>query len=211
MEKKQLLHITTHTDGTKMDLMQSISTNCLCNKRCIARAKNPDTICSHCYASTMEKRYSGLNKNTTENGEMLKNIIPMEGLPQLNVIFFRFEAFGDLFCKNQVINYFNICRKNPFTHFALWTKNPDFIHKAIQDGYSKPENLTIVFSGYFTDKDNKIPEKYAYFIDKIFNVWTSEEKAAAAGKTVNCGKLHCINCLKCYLKNDITEINELLK
>ena len=87
MKKENALHITKHTDGTKMDLMQSISTNCLCNKRCIARSKNPATICSHCYANTAEKRFSGLNKNTTENAEMLKDIIPVSDLPKLNVLF----------------------------------------------------------------------------------------------------------------------------
>lgn len=211
MSKKEMLHITKHTDNTKMHLMQSISTNCLCNKRCIKRAADPSTICAHCYAQTSEKRFSGLNKNTTENAEMLKDIIPVADLPQLNVVFFRFEAFGDLFCKNQVINYFNICRKNPYTHFALWTKNPDFIHAAIKDGHKKPDNLQIIFSGYFTDKVNKIPEKYSYFIDKIFNVWTKEEIARENGKCINCGSLKCINCLKCYVKNDIVEINEKLK
>lgn len=210
MEKTRL-HITKHTDNTKMDLMQSISTNCLCNKRCLERSKNEKTICFHCYGMTSQKRFSGLNKNTSENAEMLKDIIPMENLPKLNTLFFRFESFGDLFCKNQVINYFNICKKNPYVNFALWTKNPDFIDKAIKAGHEKPNNLTIVFSGYFTDKVNKIPEKYSYFIDKIFNVWTSEKKAAENGKTINCGSLHCIDCGKCYLKNNIVEINEKLK
>lgn len=215
LEKKNQatkIHITNHTKGTKMDLMQSISTSCLACGRCRKRAANPDTICSHCYAERSIKQYTNLGTALEHNTKVLTaKVLPKEELPTINCAFFRFEAFGDLNNTIQVINYFNICKKNPYVNFALWTKNPDFIDNAIKKGHEKPDNLQIVYSGVFTDKVNKIPTKYAYFIDKIFNVFSTEETAAACGKAANCGKKHCIDCLLCYTKNNVKEINELLK
>lgn len=209
---KNLIHITKHSDGTKMDMFRSISTNCLLCGRCRKRAENEKTICNKCYAETYLKMRATLREHLTQNTEVLtKSIIPVELLPRINDRFFRLEAFADLNNTIQAINYFNICYKNNYTTFALWTKNPDFIHNAIQKGYKKPDNLIIVYSGVFVDRVNKIPEKYAYFIDKIFNVWTSVEAASKHGKVINCGKKHCIDCLLCYTDNNVKEINELLK
>ena len=52
--------------------------------------------------------------------------------------------------------------------------------------------------------------KHNYFINKTFTVFTkpfSEKKNIA----INCGARACMGCLKCYCKNDVSEIHETLK
>lgn len=106
------LHFCINHTG-KMAGMYSVSTSVLENENCKARAKNPRSICSKCYAGKMAKMYKGLEKNLSENTAILTgSIIPVEDLPYINAHSFRLEAFGDLNNTIQVINYFNICRKN---------------------------------------------------------------------------------------------------
>jgi hypothetical protein len=110
----------------------------------------------------------------------------------------------------QVINYFNICKANPYTNFALWTKNPQIVYKAILKGYEKPTNLNIIYSSLFMNQPTKIEtikRKYP-FIDKVFTVY--DEKIAQS-VSINCGARKCLKCRICYEKNDITEVNEIVK
>ena len=142
------------------------------------------------------------------NQEILTgSVLPEEKLPVINVLYFRFEAFGDLNNATQVINYFNICRKNPGVKFALWTKNPDYIAAAIKAGHEKPENLNIILSSLFINKERKT--KYD-FVDKIFTVYDAEY-ITANNIDINCGARNCFTCGLCYNKNDVRIINEKLK
>jgi hypothetical protein len=103
----------------------------------------------------------------------------------------------------QCANYFNICRKNPQTKFALFTKNPHIIKECIDSGNKKPKNLQIIQSSLFIGK----PQKKAYdFVDKVFTVYADCE-----GVEINCGARNCFECHKCYTKNKIEYINEKLK
>lgn len=207
------LHFTTNHTG-KMQGMYSLSTSVLQNKNCRERAKNPLTICSKCYASKMMHMYKDLEKNLANNTKILTSeIIPAEKLPYINAHSFRFEAFGDLNNAIQVINYFNICRKNPACNFAIWTKNPFIIMNAIRDGYKKPANLIIIYSSPFIDTKVTLEEiqKHFPFVDKVFTVYSSEETAAANNAIINCGTRKCIECLNCYRKTGNNEISELLK
>ena len=107
MAKKNLLHITSHTG--KMLFIPSISTTCLNNKLCLARMENKETICSHCFSDSIQKRYKNLTKCLIKNTEVLtSSVITESDLPVLNNIYFRLESFGDLNNDIQVINYFNI-------------------------------------------------------------------------------------------------------
>jgi hypothetical protein len=122
-------------------------------------------------------------------------------------MYFRFESFGDLNNAIQVINYFNICKKNPGVKFALWTKNPDYIAEAIRAGHEKPENLNIVLSSLFLNKERKT--RYS-FIDKVFTVYDPE--FIQENKTeINCGAKNCFSCGLCYEKNGVRNIREKLK
>ena len=48
-----LVWVTNHSEGTKMEGIQSISTSCLANPICEARKKIKGSICEKCYADTL--------------------------------------------------------------------------------------------------------------------------------------------------------------
>lgn len=201
------LHFTTKHTG-KMAGMASISTAVTTNERCAKNAQIPGSICQKCFAAKQMKIYPSMEKPMVENQRILTgSIIPMEKLPIINNIYFRFESFGDLNNHIQVINYFQICYKNPRVKFALWTKNPDYIAEAIAAGYEKPENLNIVLSSLFINKERK---NVFDFVDKVFTVY-DEKFIDENGININCGARNCFACGLCYEKNGVTVINEKLK
>lgn len=201
------LHFTTKHNG-KMEGMASISTSVTTNERCKKNAAIKGSICEKCFAAKQMKVFPTMESPMIRNQEILtSSILPEEILPVVNVLYFRFEAFGDLNNATQVINYFNICKKNPAVKFALWTKNPDYIAQAIKEGHTKPENLNIILSSLFINKERKT--KYD-FVDKIFTVYDKphiEEKKIE----INCGARNCFTCGLCYNKNGVRIINEQLK
>lgn len=200
------LHFTVNHTG-KMEGLESLSTSCAINTRCMRNALIEGSICSKCYASAQLKRYKNMNSPLENNARILSSIIPKVLLPTITVQMFRFESFGDLMCRNQVINYFNICKANPNVNFALWTKNPDIIASAIREGNTKPENLNIIVSSLFI---NQISPCKHDFIDKIFTVY-SKDYIEEHNVEINCGARSCFECRKCYEKNDIRHISEKLK
>lgn len=201
------LHFTTKHSG-KMTGMVSISTSVTTNERCAKNAQIEGSICQKCFAAKQMRVFPTMEKPMVENQRILTaDIIPMEKLPIINNLYFRFEAFGDLNNTTQVKNYFNICYKNPRVKFALWTKNPDFIAQAIADGYEKPENLNIVLSSLFINQERK---NVFPFVDKVFTVYDPtyiEENEIE----INCGARNCFDCGLCYEKNGVSVINERLK
>lgn len=201
------LHFTTQHSG-KMAGMVSISTSVTTNERCKKNASIKGSICEKCFAAKQTKVFPSMEKPMVENQRILTSeILPMEKLPTINNLYFRFEAFGDLNNATQVKNYFNMCHKNPRVKFALWTKNPDYIAEAIADGYAKPENLNIVLSSLFLNKQR--PNTFP-FVDKVFTVYDPEYIAAENIK-INCGARNCFDCGLCYEKNGVAVINEKLK
>ena len=204
------VHYTTNHTG-KMTGLQSLSTSIVLNPHCIKRQANKDSICSKCFAAAMMNRYKDLDKCLQNNTPILTgSILPFEVLPLIPVRYFRFEAYADLINEIQVINYFNIAKKNPDTLCALWTKNPHIIQKAIEAGHEKPVNLQIVLSSPLINKPIK-STKYT-FVDKIFTVY---DKKTAKEVNINCGARSCLACGRCYRPNPdgakIQYINEVLK
>jgi hypothetical protein len=201
------LHFTTKHSG-KMEGMVSISTSVTTNDRCAKNAQIKGSICEKCFAAKQMKVYPSMENCMVENQRILtSSVLPLEKLPIINALYFRFEAFGDLNSPTQVKNYFNICYKNPGVKFALWTKNPDYIAAAIADGYEKPDNLNIVLSSLFINKERK---NVFPFVDKVFTVYDPEyiEKNSVE---INCGAKSCFSCGLCYNKNSVGIINERLK
>ncbi len=201
------LHFTTKHNG-KMAGMASISTSVTTNERCAKNAQIKGSICEKCFAAKQMKVFPTMEKPMVENQRILTgSILPDELLPIINHIYFRFEAFGDLNNDIQVINYFNICKKNPRVKFALWTKNPDYIAAAIAAGHAKPDNLNIVLSSLFLNKERKNPFP---FVDKVFTVY-SPDHIQENNVDINCGAKSCFSCGLCYEKNGVSVINEKLK
>lgn len=207
-KKKYGVHFTMQHGG-KMEGMQSLSTSVLCNKFCEKNRKDPNKVCSKCFAAAQMKCYTNMMECFKRNTEALsKEIIPVKEWPLLNASVFRLESFGDVNNWIQVVNYFNLCRKNKNVSFALWTKNPELIAAAIKMGYKKPKNLQIVLSSHFLNKVADI-NKWE-FIDKIFTVFT-KDYIEEHNVNINCGKAKCLACGKCYRKNKEVYINEELK
>ena len=209
-EKKHGIHFTLNHSG-KMSGMASLSTSVTCNKNCAKHASVPNSICSHCYANRMMKRYKTLENVLAKNTSVLTSeIIPVNEWPLLNMNVFRFESFGDINNATQVINYFNLCERNPETRFALWTKNAWIVKRAIASGHKKPSNLIIIASSILVNKPiTKAVLDNSPFIDKVFTVY---DKETAKTININCGARNCYECQRCYRKTDTIEyVNEILK
>ena len=162
------LHFTTKHNG-KMKGMQSLSTSSLCNKYCQAYSKDHKKVCYKCYAQTQMKCYTNMQKCFENNTRILtESVINKDYLPYINAAIYRLEAFGDVQNEIQVINYFNICKKNKHVKFALWTKNPGIINRTIKNGNAKPKNLQIVLSSHYLNVQADINRWN--FIDKVFTV-----------------------------------------
>lgn len=177
-----------------MSGLQSVSTSVVLNKGCQNRAKKAGCICSKCFAASLVNQYSSLDRCLQENHKILTgSILPASVLPLIPSRYFRFQAFAELTNYKEVVNYFNIAKKNPDTLCALWTKCPGIIAKAISLGYEKPANLQIVLSSPLINKPVKVV-KYP-FIDKVFTVY---DKEGAKAVNINCGARSCLSCGRCY-------------
>ena len=202
------LHFTTKHNG-KMKGMQSLSTSPLCNKYCQAYSKDPRKVCYKCYAQTQMKCYTNMQACFERNTKILtESIISQGNLPYINAAVFRFEAFGDISSEIQVINYFNICKKNKHVSFALWTKNPSIIDRAIKNGNPKPKNLQIILSSHYLNVQEDV-DRWS-FVDKIFTVYTKDYIKENNVHT-NCKAESCLACQKCYHKSTEVYINEELR
>ena len=212
-EQKYGIGFTTNHTG-KMSGMISLSTSCELNPRCLERSKIPGSICGKCFAFTQFKRQTNNRPKFERNTKALTTLdVKAEDVPMLNAFMLRFEAFGDLINEQQIKNYFTIARKNKATKCALWTKNPDIIAKAIEDGNKKPSNLVIVYSSPMLDKEvpiDKIQKQYP-FVDKTFTVYSKEYLKDKPKDFVNCGGRQCLQCGICYKKTVCKTIREKAK
>lgn len=209
----EFLHITKGTG--KMSLIDSINTSHELNEFCQKCSEILGSICEKCYGRKTWARYGHVMRGPMEKNTRLlsEGIIPWDNLPRVNAKYFRFSSFGDLMNDNHFINILNICRKNPETTFAIWTKNPGIMRRVFKSEV-KPDNLCIVVSSLYVNVIGKF-DGYD-FIDKVFTVW-DKKGAKENNVNLNCiakeGKRkRCIDCLQCYQKyNGITEIHELIK
>ena len=191
--------------SSKMEKLKSINTNTLTNEFCIKQSKNKNSICYRCYSMHNLKtfRKSCVSSRQHNSNLLSKEIIHNQLLPTILDIYFRFSSDGELINDIHLINLLNICEKNKHTTFTLWTKRKDLVYK-VQQKRELPKNLILIFSNSQVDKPLKsIPKLF----HKTFNsVSKSFNKAV-----VNCsGK--CVECLKCYVKdNNINQIVEVMK
>ena len=203
------IHITTKMNG-KMEGFMSLSTSPIQNPFCQIRQGIKGSVCSRCYADAMCGRYSGLAKVLEKNTEVLTTTeIPIEEWPLVNAHAFRLESFGDVANEIQVKNYFNFCRRNRRTLFAVWTKNYPIYHDVIEGGVKKPTNLILIISSPLINHEADL--SLCPHADKVFTVY-DKEYAKAFDIVINCGKRKCLSCMQCYSKTGSpTIINELLK
>lgn len=208
MKKKVngVVHISNHSG--KMEGIRSISTSVLKNEFCQKRQKCDNSICGKCYAKNLVSYRKTLQNALERNYDVLtRSVLKMEDLPVLNDVYFRLESFGDLANDIQLINYIRICKKNPNTTFALWTKNFGIV-KAVLKFMEKPENLILVASSYEINREQS--EIDFGIFDKLFTVY-DRRYAAEHNVKINCGARSCLGCRLCYTHNNTRIINEILK
>lgn len=201
--KKWGIKITTNMSG-KMSGMWSLSTSCHANPFCLARMKRGDAVCKECYAARLMQIRKNVDICFSRNYDALNNnLIPVEEWPMLNVNLFRIEAYGDIGSVTHARNYLRLIKRNPHVNFAWWTKNPNLIEQAMKLENFRPVNCQFVGSSLKLDT----PESFSRWswINKVFTVYSTDNGQ------INCGANNCFECRKCYMQNDIREMNELLK
>lgn len=212
------IHYTTnHT--AKMRGLVSVSTDINTNPICQGRRKIAGSICSFCFSSRMWDDKKGIYRNVNQylkdnTAALCGGLLSVDQIPIIDperFPLFRFEAFGDLQNVTQVFNYFKIAKYNPRVKFALWTKNPGFIAKAVKL-VPVPKNLQIVLSSLQVNKPahgDRFP-----FVNKVFTVY-DESTIKSEDIKINCGARSCMGCQLCYKKNPhgvaLVEVREKLK
>lgn len=214
-ETEKVLYLICWNHSGKMKNMLSLSTSVASNGNCRKNQQIEGSICQHCYAESLVNQRKTLKEKLELATDFLtSHIIEWEDIPYINALLFRFEAFGDLNNEIQVVNYFNIARKNSGTTFALWTKYPIAIKRAMDSyGIEKPANLIIIVSSPFCNYELKLEtvQRNFPFVDKVFTVY-EKEYIKENGVEINCGARHCFTCRKCYSKgNGVQYLREIKK
>lgn len=199
----------------KLDGIISLSTSNEGNLYCAALAKDPNNVCSKCYARKTIKMYPTLQRKLERNHALYEMVIPVEKWVKINANaykMFRFEAFGDVRNVIQVINYFNFAKANPKVTFSAWTKQPQLYEAAILMGHGKPDNFILIYSS--PRLNHECNAKQWKSVDKTFTVYTYDylKKTNAVPEFINCGARSCKSCKRCYKHSDgVKHVREILK
>ncbi len=209
------LHLTTHKNRkqykSKLDGFYSLNTSTLNNPFCkkMFSSAIDDLICIDCYAKTLEKRYFyktdklNVNANILSGSILLWDHVPF--YPLLSVL--RIHSLGELINDAHFINVILIAKKNSHCTVSIWTKRPDIVKRVFKSGYSKPDNLILIYSNPRVNCDFEI--KPPEFFNKVFNNYT-KHFAEENNVDINCHK-SCKDCLLCYTHNGVEQIKELVK
>ena len=199
----------------KLEGIGSLSTSCEFNPICIARmeSRGENGICGHCYSHRGQQYKAKLKELLRKNTLEVKDIIPWCNLPITTHAFVRFESFGDITCRNHLINYIRICEKNPQSMFALWTKNYGYLISVFKE-YMRPDNLAIVLSSPNINEElpKEIIDKVedVVHVDTLFTVYDKDDFLNTP-ENERCG-MKCIVCRKCYARHATTmKVAEKLK
>lgn len=198
----------------KLEGFWSVSTSVLMNPICQQRAKDPDSICHHCYAATTASRYSELMQALETNYRILNDFLISEdswkilSWPTSNG-YGRVESFGDVASVTCARNYLRIINSHPNIKFGVWTKNVPLWIRAFALEGGKPKNMKFIVSSPYTNVKVEISEEWMPYVDHRFTVYT-KEYAEENSIEINCGGRKCMTCMHCYF-NGPFDINELMK
>lgn len=207
-----------HNMTGKMEGVLGLGSNVLMNKYCECRQKCPGLVCAACYADSQQLMYSGVFENTAYNtAELTTEILPDEVIPVIEDDILRIEPFGDTNNETQSINYIKIALFNVDVDTTIWTKNPEFYHRALKSlGITElPKNLHFILSSDKLNEEKQIPPRYQWFIKKTFTVYTLNWllENGLDWTFINCGGRSCKKCQRCYKRFNCTgaSVRELLK
>lgn len=189
-----------------MESFRSINTPVEQNPYYASMAKNPNTICSHCYARNMEKRFPALREKLIPNSKILSSPLSTDQIKALAITdkAFRFHSTGELINEQHLLNFYAIAIAYPSTIFSLWTKRADIIRSIEKQNIAKPPNMILIYSSPLVGHIYNQKDLPAAF-DKIFTVHNN-----APAAMINCKK-SCKDCMLCYTKNNTVYIHESLR
>lgn len=210
-----MIHITKHTEGTKMEGIQSISSSVRLNPICQKRSKCPGSVCEKCFAekllgyrktldACLEKNYEELNDHLLSRDEAASVVVTS--------ILGRIESFGDVATVMQARNYIRIMSVNADVSWGIWSKNLGIWVAAFHlDG--KPKNCTFVLSSPELNEIAEVPEWAKEYVDHVFTVWDRKEYDLRfkGDHVTECAGIRCMSCKKCYKKGTSFYINERLR
>ena len=188
----------------KLKGIPAINTNTLSNEFC-TKMRKTDSICNKCYSAAM---LEGMRQNCVpawqKNSDILSNSIPIDNLPVINAHSYRFHGHGELINYTHLENFMNIARKNPHTHFALWTKRMGYVRKWLREN----DILNNVIFIYSNPKTDRVMDKPPEGFDKVFNAVYND---TVKNNQTLCTGRKCIDCMACYRHNEHTVIVEKIK
>lgn len=210
-KNKPLIHVTFHSDGTKMQDIQSISTPCSCNGICLFRQHCDGSICKACFAKKLMEYRLNLEEALKPNFDLLTSRLLTRDEAAAVAIYTeigRIESFGDVANVTQARNYIRIIRTHKRTQFGIWSKNWGIWYAAfLKEG--KPRNCTFVLSSMFLNKRAEVPERMKPYVDHVFTVWEPKlYDAQFPGTATECAGLSCMKCRKCYKRGGSFYIDE---
>lgn len=204
----QMVKVTQHSSGSKMEGFVSVNSSALVNPICNARRTVKGSVCEKCYAKNLLNLRKGLADNTATNGRILQEYLLSEyawSFLPVNTLYARIESFGDVANVTQARNYIRIIKAHPMTTWGIWSKNADIWAEAFKlEG--KPTNCTYVHSSMMIGIIDSIPDCISEYTDHVFTVFPRKTV-----QPINCGGTHCMTCLKCYHKGTDFDISERLK
>lgn len=188
----------------KMDGMTSINTPVMTNPFCTAMSacKGEGVICGSCYARTIAKRWKHVDGSYQYNADELTSENYKPSMINRSVV--RIHAVGELINELHFRNLIKLVNYNPNTLFVMWTKRVNIVADVFKDT-EKPSNLTLIRSSIVVNKEDTLPEHF----DKVFTVYNAEY-IRDNGTVINCQK-QCKDCMICYTKNSIVQVNEQLR
>lgn len=209
------IHVTNHSDNTKMEDIQSVSTSVLVNPICQFRRQCPGSICERCYANNLCRMRKSLDEHLRQNFFKLnKRLLTEKEAKAVEIKSYlgRIESFGDVASVTQARNYIRIIKAHPKTRFGIWSKNWGIWLVAFKKE-GKPKNCTFVLSSMEVNKIDEVNPRMKPYVDHVFTVFGKElyDGVIAEHPETECAGLSCNACRKCYHKNTSFYINERLR
>lgn len=164
-----------------------------------AAKANPAIICKYCYAR-QEHESAQARHEITGNILQTIRITPEEAAyitpPTAAIV--RFNSDGEILNDIHADNLLTIAKATPNTTFAIWTKRPELLNKAITRAGGKPENL---IAGISSPQINVTTAPYSW-TDFVFTVYTPAGiTRALARDEFPCNGKKCKECgFRCYRK-----------
>lgn len=194
----------------KLEGFHGVNFSSVCNLFCLSMAQDKKTVCSHCYSQKMLRTFrKGAEPTFARNASFMSVLRSEEELPSfMPGSYVRFLAHGELESATQAQNMLRLCKKNPSSFFALWTKRPYLVEEAVNAEGGIPENLVLIQSVSMLNP--KVVEKHPMF-HATFAVFDKAHVQEDTESSWACNGKKCSTCMHCYTKNRVVERHSIVE